>query len=409
VILVGIETFLIFQEKDRAFLGRIRVLSISSLHLAILNSEKMAPMARSSFFFRSSMIIVVFTIHIMVLVKMIRWFQPDESVISSYFTQIESVKQMRERQHSKRPLLESLVREGSKTEIVGDVQFLMDFAVVGYPKTATTTMLSWLSRQEEILMYNHEIYYLTDGEPADMVRAMYALPAGTQYKRGYKAPRDIYVPRAIDSFHNYFPQTKLIVGIRHPVLWFESFYNYRIRSNVILPPPNTMIGKCSKAMAGVCTDQVRYMDHLSIVGKTERTNPAELQWLSSEMMHYTGPRLENPIFLYEISQMEEPNPDYATQYREDLQDFLGLRQPLEPLVSSHKRHADSPFKHLEIDICDAQHAAVHDELLSISRNASIWIRDYFVPLPEVHISCPEHFHDLLMEWMIDPCIARRSK
>jgi hypothetical protein len=371
-----------------------------------MDSENMAPTTRNNFFFRSSMIIVVLT---MVLMAMMRWFQPDQSVVSSYFTQIQSVKQMRERQRTERPPLESLVREGSKTEILGDVQFLMDFAVVGYPKTATTTMLSWLNSQEEILMYNHEIYYLTDGEPADMVRALYALPSGEQYKRGYKAPRDIYVSHAIDSFHRYFPQTKLIVGIRHPVLWFESFYNYRIRSNETLPQPNEMIGKCTKAMSGVCTDQVRYMDHLSIVGKSERKDPAELQLLSPQMQRYTGPRLENPIFLYEISQMEEPNPVYKEQYRQDLEYFLELRQPLEPLKSSHRKHENDPFKHLEINICDPQHADVHDELLRISRNASIWIRDYFVPLPEVHISCPEHFHELLLEWMLDPCIARNTQ
>ena len=369
-----------------------------------MDSEHTSRM-RSSLVFRSSMIIVVLTL---TLVTMMRWFQPpDQGVISSYFTQIQSVKQMRGGDN--RPPLESLVREGSKTEITGDVQFLMDFAVVGYPKTATTTMLYWLNSQSEILMYDHEIYYMTDGEPADMVRALYALPAGNQYKRGYKAPRDIYIPRAIDSFNKYFPKTKLIVGIRHPVLWFESFYNYRIRSNVTLPQPNEMIGTCTKAMAGVCTDQVRYMDHLSIVGKTDLMDPEELKLLSSDMIERAGPKLENPIFLYEISQMEETNPVYAEQYRQDLHQYLGLRNPLVPLESSHKSHSNSPFKHLEINICDPQHKEVHDELLSISRNASLWIRKYFVPLPDVHISCPEHFNDLILEWMVDPCIARNKQ
>jgi hypothetical protein len=334
------------------------------------------------------------------------FFRIEEGMRPSHFTQIQYLRQTRRPDVRNRPLLRELVKDGSKTEIVGDVQFLLDFAVVGYPKTATTTMLQWLSSQTEILMYDHEIYYLTEGEPADMVRALYALPDGDQYKRGYKAPRDIYVPRAIESFQKYFAKTKLIVGIRHPVLWFESFYNYRMRSNYSLPEPNEMIGPCSKAMAGVCTDDVRYMDHLSIFGKTKLVDPEELKLLSHESTHRQVQKLENPIFLYEISQMEETNPTYSMQFQEDLKSYLGLRMPLVPLKSSRKKRKNNPYKQLEINICDPQYKDVHNELMSIARNASIWIRDYFEPLPEVHVSCPEHFHELLLEWMIDPCIAR---
>lgn len=115
-------------------------------------------------------------------------------------------------QLSQRPPLETLVRDGSQTEISGDVQWLMDFAIVGYPKTATSTKVRWLAAQNEIQMYDHEIYHMKDGEPADMVRELYALPEGDEYKRGYKAPRDIHNPKAIDAFSRYWPKTKFIVG-----------------------------------------------------------------------------------------------------------------------------------------------------------------------------------------------------
>jgi len=45
---------------------------------------------------------------------------------------------------------------------------------------------------------------------------MYELPPGNQYKRGYKAPRDIANVRALDSIAEYWPNAKLIVGLRHP-------------------------------------------------------------------------------------------------------------------------------------------------------------------------------------------------
>lgn len=111
-----------------------------------------------------------------------------------------------------RPPLNSLVKDGSETEITGDVQWLMDFAIVGYPKTATSTKVRWLAAQKEIQMYDHEVYHMKDGRPAEMVRELYALPEGAEYKRGYKAPRDIHNPKAIDAFSKYWPRTKFIVG-----------------------------------------------------------------------------------------------------------------------------------------------------------------------------------------------------
>jgi len=111
-----------------------------------------------------------------------------------------------------RPPLNKLVKGQSKTDIIGDVQWLMDFAIVGYPKTATSTKTRWLAQHQEIQMNEHEVYHMKDGEPAEMVRELYKLPAGNQYKRGYKAPRDIHNFRALYAFAYFWPKTKLIIG-----------------------------------------------------------------------------------------------------------------------------------------------------------------------------------------------------
>ena len=39
-----------------------------------------------------------------------------------------------------------------------------------------------------------------------------------------KSPHDIQYPDTVAFFRNMAPQTKLIVAIRHPVLYFESFF-----------------------------------------------------------------------------------------------------------------------------------------------------------------------------------------
>lgn len=69
-------------------------------------------------------------------------------------------------------------------------------------------------------MYDHELRSLTHGRVVEMVRLLYDLPDG--YKRGYKAPNDIRTLVALNAIRTYWTRTKLIIGVRHPVKWFES-------------------------------------------------------------------------------------------------------------------------------------------------------------------------------------------
>lgn len=300
------------------------------------------------------------------------------------------------------PPLDSLVEYGSETIVKGDVQFLMDFAIVGYPKCATSSMVRWLAQQPEISMYDHEIYHLKDGQPADMVRKLYSLPDGIH---GYKAPRDIHNPRAVEALANYWPETKLVVGLRHPVKWFESFYNYRTRFGIKLPPAEQLIGKCVQGAHNVCTEEISYHDHLSLLGKTPRTDQTELALLSpvsKSQRQRPLPALRNRIFLYEISQMHDPN----QQFRQDLQHYLGLKQPIEPLSEPRESHGDRQLG--EIDICDERYAELRNELMKIARNSSLWIRTYFLKSSDVQTSNQEVFERLLEGWNEDPCATITS-
>lgn len=196
--------------------------------------------------------------------------------------------------------------------------------------------------------------------------------------------------------------------MRHPVLWFESFYNYRIRDNFTLPAAEDLI-TCSPEARNVCTEEIRYNDHLSRLGKTDRTDPEELKLLSPILPRYRKlPKMDNPVFLYEINQLYETDPTLTAQYRQDLQNYLGLQTPLDPLTETRETHGDHPNKDKEIDICAPEHTALHDELMQIARDSSLWIRNYFTKLPDVFVSSPDHFGKLLEDWMNDPCERRQS-
>lgn len=121
------------------------------------------------------------------------------------------------------PQLSSLVNSNGK--IIGDVQFTLDFAIVGHSKTGTTAQMNWLADHPEVQMYHHEVHSLKNGRPEELVELLYELPQGPQYQRAYKSPNDILSTKAMDAIYQYWPKTKLICGIRHPVKWFESYYN----------------------------------------------------------------------------------------------------------------------------------------------------------------------------------------
>lgn len=113
-----------------------------------------------------------------------------------------------------RPKLSDIVK--SETKVLQDVQWLLDFGIVGHSKTATTQLMKWIAAHEEVQMYTHELHQLTFGKIGKFVEEMYKLPAG-DFIRGYKAPCDITFPKPREALRSYFPHTKLIIGIRHPI------------------------------------------------------------------------------------------------------------------------------------------------------------------------------------------------
>lgn len=112
------------------------------------------------------------------------------------------------------PPLDRLIAD-KKQAIKADVQFMLDFAIIGHPKTATTFIMTWLASHREIAMHKKELHAMQSGNPAELISLLYELPAGRNYKRGYKAPRDIVNLNALKAFDRFFPETKLIIGLRY--------------------------------------------------------------------------------------------------------------------------------------------------------------------------------------------------
>jgi len=300
---------------------------------------------------------------------------------------------------TRQPLSRLIEYDFSHAVIKGNVEHLLDFAIIGHPKCATSFTVKWLNSHSEIQMFKDELGDLRRGNPAELVQHMYELPDGI---RGYKNPTDISHAHVLDYFAKYWPKTKLIVGVRHPILWFESFYNYRVRLGYDMPPAdsNLLIGKCTTNVHGVCTQQALFHQHLSFLGKTNMTDAAELALLGPLTKQRPQMPLPNKVFLYEINQLYDRNHSRATLYKKDLSDYLGLKMQLTEMEAPHKE------KQKQINICEGKYAVLREELLKNAQAASQWIRTFFMDHPDVVVSSPGRFRELLEAWMIDPCGQR---
>jgi hypothetical protein len=156
---------------------------------------------------------------------------------------------------------------------------LVDFVIAGFSKCGTSSLNSWLDGHPQILIPREERYDLIESDPSKFVKRMHKLykkmatPKG--YIQGYKQPKDVSFPQTIQAWNRYWPKTKLIVTVRHPVHWFESFWNFfRLGLRKEIPGVGDMIGRkvaLGVLEKGVHTGLGEFHLYLSRLGKTNQT------------------------------------------------------------------------------------------------------------------------------------------
>jgi hypothetical protein len=109
--------------------------------------------------------------------------------------------------------------------------------------------------------------------------------------------------------------------------------------------------------------------------------------------------MTNKVLLYESSQPYDKNETRASAYWKELSHFIGVSKPF----TAPKRATSSRNKGFAIDICDDKFVELRAELIDIGMAASAWIQMYFITHPDVTISSPEYFKEMLDSWKEDPC------
>jgi hypothetical protein len=335
-------------------------------------------------------------------------------------------------QTPQRPGLETVMT--SKGEIFGDPQFLLDVAIVGFPKCGTTALQDWLSQHPQVQFLPGEPFPLMHRKPYLLIYKLYTqLPAEdgpTKFVRGYKNPLDIRAQPSISTLAKFFPKTLLIVGLRHPVHWFESLYNFKIQNlpghvdPAVWGDPNSLVDECEDWLDVHCVGTAKGWFHVYLASLGKVQFPQEWR---SEYPRYlqnvsSATPVPNPIFLYETNQLNfedthnSTTAHYSDQLRRDLQVQLGLNSPLDMTMSRAKpdmehfneRQQRRKDRH-KIHICREQYLPLRKALMVIARRSSEWIRNDFMKSPDVFVSSPDYFVALMEKWMMDPCEGVESR
>lgn len=313
-------------------------------------------------------------------------------------------------------------------EVEPTPQELFHATLVGFSKCGTTSFSQWFSDHPELSCHpTREQMYLAGSydEAKEKINKWYKTYHNTSdpiLKIVTKHPEAIYSVPDMEMLRNKFPKTRVIVGMRHPYLWWLSFYNFRTVDRIQrhLPHPTKLIGACSRRYQHECTDHGRFHFHLAqAFAKTPMTSARELKLLvgnsSTESLFNISSRpIPNKVFFYETQQLTDKNETRNAKFRRDLADFLGLDESF-PLPPKVKPESQLPQTRLELrarwkiqDFCREEYASVREVLLQHSRDVADWIQDFFLK-SDIVVSSPDHLYSLFDYYRTDPLnCANRS-
>uniref|UniRef100_A0A7S2JTW0 Sulfotransferase domain-containing protein n=1 Tax=Leptocylindrus danicus TaxID=163516 RepID=A0A7S2JTW0_9STRA len=279
---------------------------------------------------------------------------------------------------------------------------LIDFYVAGFPKSGTTSLLYAFNAHNETSISGEEYCGLdkrkfsTDESISHLKRHVFDhLDLIPNVKRGVKCPTSIFDAVGLRRLSEVSPGIKVLVGVRNPVKFFTSFYNYRVTEmydrgeRYYIPPPETLIKSEWKK---VSADMARFELSLLQYNKTG-TNQDQLNKLVE--MKKSVQSIPSRIFIYDIEQLEDKDEERAAQFRSDMQHFLGLTESLEPFPHENVNRRKKQHSHPEyVDICHSAHDGLRKFLLNQASETGKWIKEEFIFSPDVIAGGKDYFLEL---------------
>jgi hypothetical protein len=294
-------------------------------------------------------------------------------------------------------------------QVKSPVKQKLDVIIAGYPKCGTTTLLYALKAHNGTDIASKE-RCIVSKKGLDDSAAM--LSSSPHVKRIIKCPGILSVDKNIAGIERYLPSAKFVVGLRHPIDMLESYYNYRVmkiyksqKKRERIPSFDDVV-RSSHSWKGISRDTPLF-EHLMQFGKMLMTK--------TDLQHHVGQKemavrsSEAKIFLYTVDQLKESSEELSRPFRRDLQIFLGLEKPLEPvghvnlnLDVGNKGHPET------VDICEDKYRGFRKKLLARGKLMASWISDEFLQSPVVSVGNEKQFLKSIAAWSVDPCALRQA-
>jgi len=105
----------------------------------------------------------------------------------------------------------------------------IDFAIIGFPKSGTTSIHKSLLNESSIMMPDRE------AQIKQLLKGELSLSRDNVSVTGIKNPNLIYEIHNLKALYNANQDIKVIIGLRDPTEWLYSFFQYRkmeLRDNV---------------------------------------------------------------------------------------------------------------------------------------------------------------------------------
>lgn len=289
---------------------------------------------------------------------------------------------------------------------------ILDFVIAGFAKCGTTTMegnlgaLAPMPLKDVCTPLANTISYAYRNWPK-----AYPDKDGrndTKLYRGTKCP--VFVHN-LSSWSRNLPRTLIIVGIRHPVLWFQSFWNMQAQNfphNYKNSTPYDRTKICSKCQNKgcprkqlFCVARSRFHLVLANLGKTP-LDSAERALLAPNDGdggdNIKSQDIRNTIFLYEQTELDQED---VWQTLARLLQYPHATIPHDQRHSSHGKKRD--YETNTIDICNPKFDAFRGIMMPYAYEMSIWFCDYFLKSPDVVVANRTRFCSIVKDYVNDPC------
>uniref|UniRef100_A0A7S3Q5F7 Sulfotransferase domain-containing protein n=1 Tax=Chaetoceros debilis TaxID=122233 RepID=A0A7S3Q5F7_9STRA len=329
---------------------------------------------------------------------------------------------------------------------------LIDFVIAGFPKCGTTTMLNRLNENPQVYMggpdarkrkpvderhelrqnKGHRFQDFFDRYSMEKINSdTHLIGSGGKVLKqvvGFKSPEVVRSETFLPNVVELFPAIDMIVSVRHPVLHFESNYNFRLRNadpdeGLELVDTKDLIGDCwidchhsctpkfhflnkrthaQEESEDTCTGTSTFHHALSRLALTPMEEPRELGLLDHHQLSIQS-EWSGRLLLMEIGQISDKDAKRHDKFERRFEDFLGLEANSFTTDETEEEKAKYQQSHKFIHICDEEHREVRESLVDIGLKGSTWIKDYLLKSDRVEVANKDHFLELIEKWGDDPC------